>query len=178
MRTTSSLPTSKLPVKKLFGCMAILVVSVILFFGALMFFGSGRALVSSLWRGNVYSVGYRDVYIQGTAKKADTVSGVGRVYELKASHHGYGAAVDPNKSGQSPQGAWQANYFDDGLFQKLQTFRGDTIARVFYLEKDVQFSGASNYEVLDVMVLPPQGEPMDAVLVRADELFKEYIDTK
>jgi hypothetical protein len=140
-----------------------------------LFFGGGR-LISTVWRGNVYSVGYRDVYIQSVSKKADAISGLGRVYELKASHHGFGAAVDPAKSGQTPQGAWAANFFNDSLYQKICEQRGDTMCRIFYLEKDIQVSGASNYEVLDVIQLPSPGEPMDSVVLRGKELFKEYED--
>lgn len=161
---------------KLLGCLAVGGIGFILLIVVLMMFGGGRKIISTVWRGNVYSTGYRDVYVQGTSQKADTVTGLGRVYEMKASHHGYGAGVDPQGQGQSPQGAWTANYFDQKLFWKLQECRGDTMYRVFYIEKDVQFSGASNYEVIDVVPLPPPGEPMDKVVQRAKELFQEYMD--
>ena len=163
----------KIPV---FGCAAAVIIGVFILLGALVLFGGGRKLISTVWRGNVYSVGYRDVYIQGTSQKADTVTGLGRVYELKAGHHGFGAGVDPQGQGQTPQGAWTANYFDKQLFWKLQQCRGDQMYRVYYLEKDVQFSGASNYEVIAVDPLPPPGEPMDQLVQHAQELFLEYMD--
>jgi len=158
------------------GCLAVLVISGIGMVIVLVLFSGGRSIMSTLFRGNVYSVGYRDVYIQSISKKADTISGLGRVYELKASHHGYGAAVDPAKTGQTPQGAWAANFFDDGAFWKYQEFRGDTMCRVFYLEKDVQFTGASNYEVIEVIPLPPPGEPMDDLIQTSRELFSKYVE--
>jgi hypothetical protein len=164
------------PKTKVFGCLVAVVIGGFILIGALMLFGGGRKLISTVWRGNVYSVGYRDVYIQGTSKKADTMTGLGRVYELKASHHGYGAGVDPTAIGQTPQGAWTANYFNDELFWEIQEARGDTMYRVFYIEKDVQVSSASNYEVIDIMPLPPPGEPMDDVVQQGRTLFQEYMD--
>ena len=172
------MPKTPSKAKPILTCGALVALVVIVMIGALLFFGGGRRLISTVWRGNIYSIGYRDVYIQGASKKADTISGLGRVYELKASHHGYGAAVDPTKTGQTPQGAWSANFFNDELFIKAQGCRGDQMHRVFYLEKDIQMTGASNYEVLDVMALPPPGEPMDNVISRGKELFKEHIDSE
>ena len=138
-------------------------------FFLLVFTNTGR----SIFRGNVYSYGYRDGYIQGHSTKADEVSGLGRVHEIKLGFHGYGAAVDPTKPGQTPQGAWIANYFDDDLWEKVQKIHPTQPVRVFYIEKDFQFSGATQYEVLDIVPLPPNGEPMDGLIERAKQLFAE-----
>jgi hypothetical protein len=94
------------------------------------------------------------------------------VHELKLGFHGYGAAVDPSKPGQTPQGAWIANYFKDELWTKTQQIHPLQPVRVFYVEKDFQFSGATQYEVLDVEPLPPKGEPLDKLVQKANELFE------
>ena len=162
--------TSKKGKPALLGCGLIAGVVVIILI-VVMFFG-GRKMITTVWHGNVYSMGYRDVYICGASEKVGGLTGLGTVYELKATHQGFGAPVDPAKIGQSPQGAWTANFMNEALYAEVQQCRGDLMYRVFYKEKDFQFEGATNYEVLGVIALPPPGEPMDDVVAKGRQLLK------
>jgi hypothetical protein len=165
------MPTNRKGKPVLLGCGALVAVLVIIFI-VMMFFGAGRRMISTVWHGNVYSVGYRDVYVCGASEKVGGITGLGRVYEMKATHQGFGAPVDPTKLGQTPQGAWTANFMDDSLYTEVQKCRGDLMYRVFYKEKDFQFEGATNYEVLGIIALPPPGEPMDDVIAKGRQLLK------
>jgi len=156
---------------KIFGGIAIVAIVVI---GILILTSKmGCGVTGAIWRGNVYSHGYRDGYIQGNSKKADSISGLGRVYELKVGFNGFGAGVDSAKKGQTKQGSWTANYYSEDLWRQTQRIHPEQAVRVFYLEKDIQFAGATDYEVLDVVLLPSKGEPLDDLVDKANELFEE-----
>lgn len=109
--------------------------------------------------GNVFSDGYRDGYIVGVAEKRQGMGGLSYVGEIKVSFHGYGGgAVDPAAEGQTPNGAWTANFYDDKVMTACEAIRGDQLVRLYYKEKDVHFSGGTKYEITRVEVLPPAGE--------------------
>jgi len=109
--------------------------------------------------GNVYSEGYRDGYIVGVTGKRQGFGGVSYVGEIKVSGHGFGGmAVDPDKPGQGKLGAWSANFYKPELMPELNLIRGDQLCRFYYKERDIVFSGGTNYEIERVAVLPPAGE--------------------
>ena len=122
------------------------------------FVGGCRFWGIVIGHGNVYSSGYYDGYIQGCSEKADTIARLGTVYELKMGFVGYGSAIDPTKLGQSPNGSWHANFFDEKLYKKASLIRGDQLVRCFYEEVAMKFNGATKYRVHKILVLPPEGE--------------------
>lgn len=116
--------------------------------------------------GNVYSTGYYDGYIHGCSEKADTIARLGTVYELKMGFNGYGTPVDPTKPGQSLNGSWHANFFDEKLYNDAHRIRSDQLVRCYYEEVAFKFEGATNYRVTQILVLPPAGELKEPLLLK------------
>lgn len=139
------------------GIVLLLLVAVVYLFGV-----RGCSKGFSLVGGNVYSEGYRDGYIQGVTEKREGLGGMSYIGEIKMSFHGFGGAVDPTKSGQTPTGAWSANFFDEKVKSQCESIRGDQLVRVYYKEKEVAFEGSTNYEITKVVLLPAAGEPIPA----------------
>jgi len=129
-----------------------------LFAVLLCFAVSGCQTVGMLTGGNVYSEGYRDGYIVGVTAKRQGFGGLSYVGELKVSFHGFGGGASEGKDGQPSMGAWKANFFSASVYNQCEPIRGDQLVRIYYIEKDVQFNGGTNYEVSKVIVLPPAGE--------------------
>lgn len=137
------------------GGVVVIILALVFVFGV-----RGCSKGFSILGGNVYSEGYRDGYIQGVTEKREGAGGLSYVGEVKMSFHGFGGAVDPQKSGQTPTGAWAANFYDESVKKQCEAIRGDQLVRVYYKEKEVAYEGSTNYEVTKVVLLPAAGEPI------------------
>lgn len=137
------------------GGIVLVLVAVVFIFGV-----RGCSKGFSFLGGNVYSEGYRDGYVQGITTKREGTGGMSYVGEIKVSFHGFGGAVDPAKSGQTPTGAWAANFYDSSIRDQCEQIRGDQLVRVYYKEREVAFEGSTDYEVTKVVLLPAAGEPI------------------